>query len=187
MSRRKQKSHLGKNIVIVLAGVLVAVLLDATGVFDSILEITAEGRLISSFIAGLFFTSFLTTAPAILALGKIGAASTSLLPVALIGGLGALIGDLLIFSLVKNEIANDARNIICHSASKRIAGICTGRIFRFLTPVLGALIIASPIPDEVGLSLLGFSRVPLKIFIPLSYIMNTLGILAIGATARLLT
>ena len=184
MARVKNDSQLVRNILAVLASILVAFLLNEGGAFEIIIKGSESTRLLGSFVAGLFFTSFLTTAPSILVLGKIATESSSIIPVALVGGAGALIGDLLIFSFVKDTIVMNARKIVCNSKTKRIAGICTGRIFRFVTPVIGALIIASPFPDEIGLSLLGFSRMKLSFFIPISYIMNTLGIVAIALVAQ---
>ena len=46
-------------------------------------------------------------------------------------------------------------------------------------PLTGAIIIASPLPDELGLAMMGLSRVPIAAFIPISYTMNFLGILLI--------
>ena len=184
IKRVKNDSQFGINILAVVASILVAFLLNEGGAFEAIIKGAESKRLLGSFVAGLFFTSFLTTAPAILVLGKIAAESSSIIPIALVGGAGAVIGDLLIFSFVRDTIALDARKIVCNSKTKRIAGICTGRIFRFVTPVIGALIIASPFPDELGLSLLGFSRIKLSLFIPISYIMNTLGIAAIATLAQ---
>ena len=50
--------------------------------------------------------------------------------------------------------------------------------------MLGGIIIASPFPDELGISLLGFSKMKTTAFIPVSLIFNFLGILAIGLIAK---
>jgi hypothetical protein len=47
---------------------------------------------------------------------------------------------------------------------------------KWISPILGALIIASPLPDEFGLALLGLSRTRISILIPVSFIMNFLGV-----------
>jgi hypothetical protein len=51
-------------------------------------------------------------------------------------------------------------------------------------PVVGAVIIASPLPDELGLALLGFSRIDRRYFFAISYTMNFIGIVLIGLAAR---
>jgi hypothetical protein len=42
--------------------------------------------------------------------------------------------------------------------------------------VLGAFIIASPLPDELGLTLMGMSKVRLAVLVPVSFVMNAVGI-----------
>ena len=103
MVRVENDSQFGRNVLAVVASVLVAFLLNEGGAFEAIIKGAESTRLLSSFFAGLFFTSFLTTAPAILLLGSIAAESSSILPMAIIGGAGAVIGDLLIFYFVKER------------------------------------------------------------------------------------
>ena len=57
--------------------------------------------------------------------------------------------------------------------------------FRWLTLLAGALLIASPLPDELGIALLGFSKVSTRYFAILSFVFNFLGILGIGFTAHM--
>ncbi|MEK7557169.1 MAG: hypothetical protein AAB538_04290, partial [Patescibacteria group bacterium] len=49
---------------------------------------------------------------------------------------------------------------------------------------LAGIIIASPLPDEIGIALLGFMKTRKKDFFLLSLVANFLGILAIGLVAR---
>ena len=53
-------------------------------------------------------------------------------------------------------------------------------------PVLGTLVIASPLPDELGVAMLGLAKTDKKSFLIISYLGNFLGILAIGGVARLI-
>ncbi|MDP3800322.1 MAG: hypothetical protein Q8Q90_02755, partial [bacterium] len=55
---------------------------------------------------------------------------------------------------------------------------------RWFTPFLGALIIASPFPDELGLVLMGLSKTNTKVFIPVSFGLNFIGILIMGLLLR---
>ncbi|HEY4478659.1 MAG TPA: hypothetical protein VI775_02350, partial [Candidatus Paceibacterota bacterium] len=47
---------------------------------------------------------------------------------------------------------------------------------KWLSPLIGAFIIASPLPDELGVALLGMSKIRIAVLIPLSFTMNILGI-----------
>lgn len=58
------------------------------------------------------------------------------------------------------------------------------RIFRWSIAFLGALVIASPLPDELGLMMLGFSKIKTSFFVPISFLLNFLGILVIGLIAK---
>jgi hypothetical protein len=57
-------------------------------------------------------------------------------------------------------------------------------MFRLVSLFVGGLIIASPLPDELGISVWGFSKLKTAWFIPLSFFCNFVGILLIGAVAR---
>ena len=49
----------------------------------------------------------------------------------------------------------------------------------FMVPLAGAIIVASPLPDELGLIMLGVSKLKYREIAVLTYILNTAGILLI--------
>ena len=48
-----------------------------------------------------------------------------------------------------------------------------------MLPIIGAIIIASPFPDEIGVSLMGLSKLSTPKFIFISYILNSIGLFLI--------
>ena len=128
----------------------------------------------------MFFVSVFTIAPASVALVEIAQAN-SLLLVAFFGGLGALVGDLIIFRFIKDRLSEDFVFLIKKARQERFLHIFRLRFFKFFTPFVGALIVASPLPDEVGLAMMGFSKIHLSFFIPVSFILNFLGILFLSS------
>ncbi|MCC7436766.1 hypothetical protein IT402_02755, partial [Candidatus Nomurabacteria bacterium] len=56
--------------------------------------------------------------------------------------------------------------------------------FAWLAPVIGAIIIASPLPDEIGVGLIGISKMKNWQFLVLSFVLNSLGILLIVTLAK---
>ena len=50
--------------------------------------------------------------------------------------------------------------------------------------VMGAIIIASPFPDEVGISLMGISQLKNWQFLVISFLLNSLGILFVVTIAK---
>jgi hypothetical protein len=181
--KKKQENNLFRDLAIIAFSVIIAVILVKTGILKSLLEGTQDIKFFGSFFAGLFFTSIFTTVPATVALGEI-AREGSLFWTALLGGVGAMIGDLLIFKFVKNSLAEDISTLIQHNARKRFSAVFKLKFFRYFFAFLGALIIASPLPDELGLAMMGFSKVKTSLFIPLSFFFNFLGILIIGLIAK---
>ena len=103
MKKDSEKIFLLKDIAIIVLSIVVAVILVKTDALIKILTSTKELELLGSFIAGAFFTSIFTTAPAIVTLGEIAQAN-SLVVTALLGGAGAVVGDLIIFQLEHNII-----------------------------------------------------------------------------------
>lgn len=182
----KTNGFLLRDIVIILISIGVAVVLVKTQVLANLLASTVELEIIGSFVAGIFFTSVLTTAPAIVTLGEL-IRLNSILPVALFGALGAVIGDLVIFWFVRDRFAEHMKEIVSHRhISKRLSVLFKRKLFRRLSFFVGGLLIASPLPDELGIGVLGFSKIKTMWFMPLSFVFHFLGIVFIGLVARAL-
>ena len=181
---KNHNNNLSIDIGIIVLSVIVAIIFIKTGVIEEILKQTRDLWFLDSFIAGMFFTSVFTIAPAIVALGEIAQSSQSVLPVALFGGLGALCGDLIIFRFMRDRFGEDIMRLMRNSGNGRLRSIVRLKSFRWLTFFLGALVIASPLPDELGLAMMGFSKTKTSLFIPVSFVFNSLGILVISLIAK---
>ena len=104
--------------------------------------------------------------------------------VAFFGSLGALVGDLVIFRFIKNGLAKYFYYLMKKTKSERLSAISRFKLFRWLVPFFGVLVVASPLPDELGLIILGLSKMKTSLFVPISFLLNFLGILAIGLIAK---
>ena len=172
-----------KDAAIVFFSVILAFVLAKTHIVSDILMSSVELELVGSFIAGMFFTSVFTVAMSTVTLAQIAKANSIIL-VALFGSAGALLGDFIIFRFVKDRVAEDLMYLLGVVQRRRLASIFRLKLFRYLTPLIGALIIASPLPDELGIAMIGFSRIETPVFIPISLLFNFLGILLIGLIAQ---
>ena len=185
----KEMNNHGNNLVrdlaLVILSIFVAIILAKTGALQDLITSTQEVRFIGSFIAGIFFVSVFTAAPATVAFGEI-AQSNSVITVAILGGLGALIGDLIIFRFVKDRVSDHFYYLMRVSKSERLFSIFKLKLFRWIVPFVGALIIASPLPDEIGVAMLGLSKMKNSYFILLSFLLNSARILIIGLIAKTL-
>ena len=103
---RTKDGRLIKDLLFVVASIVIALILVRTGILRVALDSTRGLEFVESFVAGMFFTSVFTTALATVVLGEI-AQSGSIFWVALLGGLGALMGDLIIFLFIRNRLAED--------------------------------------------------------------------------------
>ena len=174
--------HLKRDVVVVLVSILVALALSRSGFFHDFFQVSVESELVGILIAGLLFTSIFTTPLSI-------AMFVSLAPVvdpfvmAGVGALGAVLGDLILFGLVRHSMREDVEHLMSLPRYRRFFAIFHRRMFRWVLPFVGALIIASPLPDELGIGLMGMTRMKPRTLVGISYVMNALGIAFIGLAA----
>jgi uncharacterized membrane protein YdjX (TVP38/TMEM64 family) len=181
----KLKRHLVKDGIIIVASLVAAYAVMQSSLVDSIVNVTSGWYVFTAFVAGIFFTSVFTTAPAIAILAKLGAAHNPFI-VAGVGAVGSYIGDLVIFRFLKDHLAANV-TLVLESKKKgegRLAHLLHQRFFRWSLAFLGALVIASPFPDEIGLALMGMSDISGKRFAAISLSFNAIGILVIAFIAR---
>ncbi len=173
----------GQDLALIIISVIFAIFIVESQIIHKLLAIFSTNVYVTSFFAGLFFTSIFTTAPAIVILGELSQEGGVLL-VALSGGVGAVIGDYVLFRFFKDRFAEDIKEMFSSSNRRKWEIVFKKKVFRFLTPLLGAIVIASPFPDEFGIMLLGMSHIRTAFFIPISFVFNTIGILIIGVIAN---
>ena len=134
---------------------------------------------IGIFLAGILFTYGFTAAPAT-AILLIFAKEQNIFLAGFIAGFGALIGDLLIFNFIKHSFKDEIKKISKEKIYVYLNNKTPCLFKKYFIPVLAGFIIASPLPDEVGVSLLAIStKISTKIFSIVSYILNTIGIFVI--------
>ena len=137
------------------------------------------------FIAGILFAYGFTAAPAT-AMLLILAGHHNIYLAGIIGGLGALIGDLFIFNFIRHSFADEISKFRKEKIVLYLSNKMPNLFKKYLVPVFAGFIIASPLPDEVGVALLAASgTISTKIFSLLSYALNTAGIFAILTIGKL--
>lgn len=180
---RSARVHLVKDVGLLMSGLMAAVFLLVTPSVERILTSSMEVEVLASLVAGIFFTSVVTTPAAIIAFIEMGSANSPWL-VAFMGGFGAVIGDLVLFRFIETHFNKDLEQFLKTRRLRHIFSLSRFRSFTWLLPFVGGLIIASPLPDELGVTLLGVTKLPLKTFVCISYISNFLGILLITLAAK---
>jgi hypothetical protein len=175
-----------QDLLAITFSVLLAVYVGKAGILENFLAKANELEVIGAFIAGMFFTSMFTIAPAIVALGEISQ-NNSLVMTAVMGAAGAVLGDLVIFHFIRDRFSEHVMELANQNGiGKRIKKLFKNKILRRSSLVIGGLIIASPLPDELGIGILGASKMSPVLFALLSFGFNFIGIIVIGLTARAL-
>ncbi|MDP2695705.1 MAG: hypothetical protein Q8O87_00440 [bacterium] len=177
------KKHLYRNLVILTVGVLIAIFLVRLGIDDAIISASGRVQILANFLAGMFFTSVLTVGTAAVVLGEL-ALDVGLVQLAFVGALGAIIGDLILFSFIRDRIADDFAALIHQQRYRGLRHILHLALWHRLLPVLGFILVASPLPDEIGLAMMGISKIKTHHLIFLSFFANFFGILIVGLVAR---
>jgi hypothetical protein len=179
---KRKKENAIRDAFFIAVSLYVAYYLVQSGLVASLTQSFGSLSYLGIFLAGIFFTTVFTTAPAIVILGELSQVH-SVATVALLGAFGAVLGDYLIFRFVRDHISEDIQFLLRHAKIRRLPKIFSTRLFHSLMPFVGALIIASPFPDELGLALLGLSKVNNTHFLMIAFAMNAIGIFAIGLVA----
>lgn len=177
-----------KIIVLLLSIFVSVILLTSTEFHNYINNLNSLGYL-GIFIAGAFFSSIITTVPATAALFLFGG-SYNPLAVGLIGAAGATTIDLLLFSIIKHRISHHYgwfdRVKLWLAERKFVNWIRKHPTLKYFIPICGCLVIASPLPDELGIAMLGASKYDNKKFFAIAFVMNMVGIAAITYSGAVL-
>jgi hypothetical protein len=100
----------------------------------------------------------------------------------LVAGFGAMLSDLLIFYFIRlsfmDEIKRLERTKLVREVENHTIHHLKKHFKIYLMYIFAGFIIASPLPDEVGVVMLaGLTKIRQSIFIPMSYVLHVLGIL----------
>ncbi|MCK9595775.1 hypothetical protein M0R19_01155 [Candidatus Pacearchaeota archaeon] len=129
-----------------------------------------------TFISGILITFGFTAPFAIGLLIKTNIQNIFL--ASLIGGIGATIGDLFIFSTIKLSFMDEFKRLEKTKAINKIKKIVKNNkhilIKHYLLYIFAGIIIASPLPDEIGVSMLaGLTTIDKKRLAITSFLLHT--------------
>lgn len=134
-------------------------------------------ELIGAFVTGFFVIMTFTVIPSLAVLLTLSETMNPFL-LSILAGAGGMCGDYLLMQYFRSEtdeLLSD-KTLRNHLFLKRVLN---SRIFHWLGPLIGAIIVASPFPDELGITLLGISKLETKKFLLLTFVLDTIGIFLI--------
>lgn len=181
----KKAKKLVFDLFIFILSLSVAWWIIKTGVVHQIIDNILPFQFLAEFITGMLYTSFLTSPISVAMLLSLATEGNPIV-IALLGGLGAAAMDLLIVKFFRKN-KGDINEVSHELKLQRISKFLKDWNIEFMVPLMGALIIASPFPDEIGLLMLGASKLKYRDLAIISYLLNTAGILLIVTPINLLS
>jgi len=161
---------------------VLAYVLYHVGLFDWLPPLVGGYGYLTMFLGGLLFSFGFTTPFAIVIFLEMAPTVNPIMG-ALIAGAGALIADMTIFEFVRFSFNEELHRLKRTLFIRRFRQILDrehtpDRVRVWVLWAIAGTVIASPLPDELGVSILsGFTDVHGKPFAALSYSLNTIGVL----------
>ena len=181
--RRRRHS----NILLLVGGLAFAFILSRMPFFATFVKEVEKFGYLGAVFSGFLFTSTFTVATGALLLANF---AKILDPFWLIlcSVSGALIGDMIIFLFVKDKVSEDITPVYEHFIAKNhLKKIIHTKYFSWTLPVIGALIIASPFPDELGISLMGLSSISFQKFLMMAFFSHSLGMFILVSATTIIS
>jgi len=171
------KYTLGFFLSVILAFVLLF-----TGTFEIIISHLSQYGIFGGLVAGLLFPFTFTSASAGVFLVELGRFYNPLL-IALIAGIGAMVSDLLMFRFLKEGIVDEIKLIgkvlLSIPTLQRMENLTKKKVWLWGIPFVASVLIASPLPDEIGIALFSMINFRPRYLSAISYLLNTIGIFAL--------
>lgn len=164
-----------KNTTLLVISLILFFVFAEHPVVKSLITLIGNFGYLGAFITGVLFVSVFTVAPAAVVLFFLAKTLNPLL-VALFAGAGAVLGDYLIFRFFRDRVFEELKPLFLESGGNSIIKLFKTPYFAWTLPLIGAVIIASPFPDEVGIGLLGASKLKNWQFLLLTFFLNSIGI-----------
>lgn len=175
------------KLAILTISIITAYILFSAHFFEEFAKLLNSQGYISIFIAGFLFC-YGFTAPFAVGFFISLAPGVNIFLAALLAGCGAVLGDLLIFKFIKTSFQDEFDRFKLTNFFQKMRRLfdnhVSGRLKKYVLWTFAGFLIASPLPDELGVSLIsGFTTMDRRAFVVISYLLNTAGIFAILALA----
>lgn len=185
---RIRKRRLLRDFAIIAVSIAVALYIQSSQISELLVHFFSGANFIPAAIimGGLFAITF---SAAISTSVLIILAQTTNNPflIALLGGLGSALANVVIYKFFEKEIISDIEIIEPKYAQRIAHKIIHSKLYLGLVPYASALLLASPLPDEVGMLLLTSANYKYKHIFLMSFGFHAIGILTLIYIASLFT
>lgn len=171
------------KIILLAISILLAYVLFRTDSVQSFFHGLEEFGYVSSFFGGMLF-AFGFGAPFGVAILATIADDVNIVIGGILGGLGALLSDYLLFKFIRITFTDEIERFKNSKAFGLFRGLLVRRVppkmSFYISLGIAGLVIASPLPDEFGVALLaGITTVKETTFAVAAFSLNTIGILVV--------
>lgn len=166
--------HTSMTIIIMLLTLLIL----NTALATAVLEWFKNVGLLGGFVAGIMSVSMFTTAPAVVLILAI-ADHINPLQLILVASIGSVIGDWLIIKFLEDEVAAEIKPLLRKYHILPLIRKFQRSKSRWIASVLGAVVLALPLPDEFGIALMDLSRLKRRHLLLICFVLNLIGIAAL--------
>lgn len=164
-----------KGLTLIPISILLTIFLSGNESLNQAIFNLANIPILGSFLAGILYVSA-STAPfgvfILLGLSK----HLSAIEIALIAGLGSAFADFVLFRFFRSNIMGEITPLYNRLGGRHLTKLMHHKFLRWALPVIGTFIIASPFPDEIGIVLMGISKIKNYQFALLSLILDITGV-----------
>jgi hypothetical protein len=168
--------HRYKYTILLLATFLTAWAVGRLGYLDALAASASESnQILFAFIAGALYSFSFTAAFAVILFANMAIVHDAVWPLAIIAATGGLATDITLLRFIKGVLSEE----LTGHAKKIVDRAMNNRLVRFCVQLLGGIIIASPLPEEIGLTFLGISHLSFWRTVCVTYVLDIIGAYAV--------
>ncbi|NYZ77340.1 hypothetical protein H0O02_03425 [Candidatus Micrarchaeota archaeon] len=174
------------KLILFLVSIIIGFLIFKEASVDGVHEYLLAIGYFGIFLAGFFYVYGLTSVPATVLL-LILAKDQNLFPAVLAASLGALLADIILFMFVRYEFKDEINKLPTKKFFKSKDKSLPHRIEKFLYMVAAAFLIGSPLPTEIGITMMAsVTEMSAKKFAIIAYLLHTAAIALILMAGRMI-
>lgn len=163
--------HTPYKAALIIVSIVLAIIILNSSIVKEFISNLGEFGLIGAFISGIFYSYSFTLAPALASMILI-AEDVNLFLVAFLAAIGTTIGCYFLFRMISHHIPKGS---VIEKIEQEEEVILKKLKYHWVLPLFVAIIFATPLPDELGVTLLGLAKVNKHKFMALVFALSFIG------------
>ncbi len=173
-----------KYTILILLSIFLAYFILTSHINDLVVQLGILGY-IGSFVAGFFFALTITAVPATASLFVLSENLNPLI-VAVVGSLGSIVSNYILLKFFERIMMKEFRYISKELKISTKIFVTKSKFFRKIIPFVAGFFLITPLPDEIGIAIMGSMKFDIKKFMYYSFVLHFAGILVIASASKVL-